>query len=70
MTESYGHRISAIHVNPKNLCDHCSQPAFWETDYQYYGEHKTQGSNPGQVCDVHAKAFADKWPSIDFRAKN
>ena len=36
----------------------------------FYGEHSTQSSHPGQVCDVHAKEFADKWPSIEFRAQN
>ena len=69
MNESYGHRIAAIHANPKNLCDHCRQTALWETDYMFYGEHSTQSSHPGQVCDVHAKEFADKWPSIEFRAQ-
>ena len=69
MNESYGHRIAAIHANPKNLCDHCRQTALWETDYMFYGEHSTQSSHPGQVCDVHAKEFADK-SSIEFRAQN
>jgi hypothetical protein len=69
MNESYGHRIAAIHANPKNLCDHCRQTALWETDYMFYGEHSTQSSHPGQVCDVHAKEFAAKWPSIEFRAQ-
>jgi hypothetical protein len=70
MQESYGHRIAAIHANPKNLCDHCKKTALWETDYMFYGEHSTQSSHPGQVCDLHAKEFAALWPSIEFRAQN
>ncbi len=66
MQESYGHRIAAIHANPKNMCDHCRQPALWETDYMFFGERATRGSNPEQVCDEHAKAFAAKWPSAEF----
>ena len=66
MQESYGHKISAIHANPKNQCDHCLQPALWETDYKFFGEHATKGSNPEQVCDAHAKAFAAQWPSAYF----
>jgi hypothetical protein len=69
MKESYGHRMAAIHANDKNLCDHCKKTALWETDYMFYGEHSTQSSNPGQVCDVHAKEFAEKWPSIEYRAQ-
>ena len=70
MKDSYGHRIAAIHANPKNLCDHCKKTALWETDYMFYGEHSTQSSHPGQVCDQHAKEFAAQWPSIEFRAQN
>jgi hypothetical protein len=66
MPESYGHHITAIHANPKNICDHCERPAVWETDYKFFGAESTQGSNPEQVCDVHARAFAVKWPSVDF----
>jgi len=33
MQESYGHRITAIHAHPTNMCDHCRRPALWETDY-------------------------------------
>ena len=66
MPESYGHRISAIHANPRNYCDHCRQPALWETDYKFFGERTTMGSNPEQVCDVHAKEFAARWPSVDL----
>ncbi len=36
MSESYGHRITAIHANPLNKCDHCKQPALWETDYKFF----------------------------------
>jgi hypothetical protein len=64
--ESYGHRITAIHANPKNLCDRCRQPALWETDYKMFGEHEKSGSNPEQVCDTHAKEFAAHWPSAKF----
>jgi hypothetical protein len=66
MQETYGHRIAAIHANPKNLCDHCSKTALWETDYMFFGEHVKATSNPEQVCDTHARAFAEKWPSADF----
>jgi hypothetical protein len=66
MPESYGHRIAAIHANPLNKCDHCSKPALWETDYSVFGEGAGQGSNPEQVCDVHAQAFATRWPSTEF----
>jgi hypothetical protein len=68
--ETYGHRIAAIHANPKNLCHHCNKTALWETDFMFYGEFSTQSSNPGQVCDVHAKEFADMHPSIEFRGNN
>ena len=66
MAESYGHRITAIHANPKNLCDRCRQPALWETDYKFYGEHEKAGSNPEQVCNAHAKEFNAQWPSALF----
>lgn len=69
MPQSYGHRITAIHANPLNKCDHCRQPALWETDYTYFGEHATQGSNPEQVCDVHARNFAARWQSADPSAQ-
>ena len=65
MSESYGPTITAIHANPNNKCDHCRQPALWETDYRSFGERATRGSNPEQVCDVHAKEFATRWPSVD-----
>ena len=61
MPESYGHHISAIHADAKNTCDHCNKTARWETNYNVFGEHATQSSNPEQVCDVHAKVFADQW---------
>jgi hypothetical protein len=32
----------------------------------FYGEHSTQSSHPGQVCDVHAREFAAA-ASIEFR---
>ena len=60
MSETYGHRITAIHANPLNKCDHCKQPALWETDYKSFGEHEGRGSNPEQVCNAHAKEFAAK----------
>jgi hypothetical protein len=63
---SYGHRIMAIHVNPLNKCDHCKLPAVWETDYKFFGEHASNGSNPEQVCDAHAKEFAARWPDAVF----
>jgi hypothetical protein len=66
MSESYGHRITAIHANPLNKCDHCKQPALWETDYKFFGENEPRGSNPEQVCDLHAKQFAAKWPDAKF----
>src|ERR1043165_10178741 len=66
MSESYGHRITAIHANPLNKCDHCKQPALWETDYKFFGENEPRGSNPEQVCDTHAKQFAAKWPDAKF----
>ena len=66
MQESYGHRITAIHANPLNLCDRCRQPALWETDYKMFGEHEKSGSNPEQVCDKHAKEFESTWPSAHF----
>ena len=66
MSESYGHRITAIHANPNNKCDHCKQPALWETDYKFFGENVPRGSNPEQVCDTHAKQFAAKWPDAKF----
>ena len=69
MPESYGHRISPIHANAKNSCDHCQKPALWETDYQFFGENATQSSNPEQVCDTHAKAFAAQWPFLTFPPK-
>jgi hypothetical protein len=58
MQESYAHKISAIHANPKTQYDHCREPAVWETDYKFFGEHATTGSNPEQVGDTHARAFA------------
>ena len=66
MSESYGHRITAIHANPNNKCDHCRQPALWETDYKFFGENEPRGSNPEQVCNTHAKEFAAKWPDAKF----
>jgi hypothetical protein len=66
MPESYGHKISAIHADPRIKCDHCRQPAVWETDYKFFGEHANRGSNPEQVCDAHARAFAAQWPSAQF----
>ena len=66
MQESYGHRITAIHANPNNLCDRCRKPALWETDYKMFGENQSRGSNPEQVCDTHAKEFEATWPSAHF----
>ncbi len=66
MSETYGHRITAIHANPLNKCDHCKQPALWETDYKFFGENEPRGSNPEQVCNTHAKEFAAKWPDAKF----
>jgi len=48
------------------VCDHCKQPALWETDYKFFGENQPRGSNPEQVCDTHAKQFAAKWPDAKF----
>jgi len=62
MPESYGHHIIAIHADAKNRCDHCDKPARWETNFNIFGELATQSSNPEQVCDIHAKAFAARWP--------
>jgi hypothetical protein len=69
MPETYGHQLTPIHTNAKNKCDHCDRTARWETDYKFFGEHATQSSNPEQVCDVHAKAFAAKWPSVQLPPK-
>ena len=69
MPNSYGHQISPIHANAKNMCDHCGKPALWETDYKEFGEHANQSSNPEQVCDTHAKAFAARWPFLTFPPK-
>ena len=27
---------------------------------------ENRGSNPEQVCDTHAKAFAARWPAVEF----
>ena len=70
MPESYGHQITPMHASATNVCDHCQKPALWETDYKFYGEHGTQSSNPEQVCDLHAKAFAARWPSVTFPPKH
>jgi hypothetical protein len=69
MSEAYGHHITPIHTSAKNPCDHCDKPARWETDYKIFGEHATQSSNPEQVCDTHAKAFAARWPTVEFPPK-
>jgi hypothetical protein len=69
MPDSYGHHITPIHASAKNICDHCEKPARWETDYKVFGEHATQSSNPEQVCDVHARAFAAQWPDAQLPAK-
>jgi hypothetical protein len=69
MPDSYGHHITPIHANAKNICDRCDKPARWETDYKVFGEHATQSSNPEQVCDVHARAFAAQWPDAQLPAK-
>ena len=69
MPNSYGHRITAIHENPKNLCAHCKKTALWETDFRYFGEHAGRGSNPEQVCDMHAKEFSAQWPSAHYDAQ-
>ena len=65
--KSYGHRISAIHANPKNMCDHCPSARAVGNGLQVFsGEHANRSSNPEQVCDTHAKQFAAKWPSAEF----
>ena len=56
-SQSYTHKITPLKVC---LCERCDNPATWQTTFLYTDDDGSESVHSENVCDKHAKEFADK----------